>query len=95
MDCSQDSVIVTANNLELCKIWYHLCNLKKVKNTHGGVLLLVKLQGPAFFFFSRKKSNTFSNKVRNPDTMNLFFLPILSLYKEVTNSLNLEEKKNG
>ena len=27
-----------------CTIWYHLCNLKNVKNTHGGVLLLVKLQ---------------------------------------------------
>ena len=25
-------------------IWYHFCNLKNVKNTHGGVLLLVKLQ---------------------------------------------------
>ena len=26
-----------------CAIWYHLYNLKYVKNTHGGVLLLVKL----------------------------------------------------
>ena len=25
-------------------IWYHSYNLKNVKNTHGGVLLLVKLQ---------------------------------------------------
>ena len=25
-------------------VWYHLYNLKNVKNTHGGVLLLVKLQ---------------------------------------------------
>ena len=25
-------------------IWYHLYNLKNVKNIHGGVLLLVKLQ---------------------------------------------------
>ena len=25
-------------------IWYHLYNLKNVTNTHGGVLLLVKLQ---------------------------------------------------
>ena len=24
-----------------CAIWYHLYNLKKVKNTHGGVLILV------------------------------------------------------
>ena len=35
-----------------CAIWYHLNNFKNVKNTHGGVLLLLKvtlLQG----FFSR------------------------------------------
>ena len=25
----------------LCVIWYHLCNLKNVKNTHGGVLASV------------------------------------------------------
>ena len=27
-----------------CVIWYHFYNLKNAKNTHGGVLLLVKLQ---------------------------------------------------
>ena len=27
-----------------CAISYHLYNFKNVKNTHGGVLLLVKLQ---------------------------------------------------
>ena len=27
-----------------CAIWYHLCSLKNMKNTHGGVLILVKLQ---------------------------------------------------
>ena len=27
-----------------CAIWYYLYNLKNVKNTHGGMLLLVKLQ---------------------------------------------------
>ena len=26
----------------LCAVWYHLYNLKNVKNTHGGVLLSVK-----------------------------------------------------
>ena len=30
-----------------CAIWYHVHNLNKVKNTHGGVLLLVKLQTEA------------------------------------------------
>ena len=28
-----------------CAIWYHLYNLKNLKSTHGGVLILVKLQG--------------------------------------------------
>ena len=31
-----------------CAIQYHLCNLKNVKNTHGGVSLLVKLQVEAY-----------------------------------------------
>ena len=39
----------------LCAIWYHLYNLERVKNTHGGVLLLVKLQASACNF---TKSNT-------------------------------------
>ena len=30
-----------------CAIWYHLHNLKNVKNTHGGVLILVKFQALA------------------------------------------------
>ena len=29
-----------------CAIWYHLYNLKNVKNTHGGVLLLVTKSNP-------------------------------------------------
>ena len=39
----------------LCKIWFYLRNLKNVKNTHRGVLLLVKLQASAYNF---TKSNT-------------------------------------
>ena len=33
-----------------CAIWYHLYNLKNVKNIHGGVLILVKLQASACNF---------------------------------------------
>ena len=29
-----------------CAIWHHLCNFKNVKNTYGGMLVLVKLCGP-------------------------------------------------
>ena len=35
-----------------CAIWYHLYNLKNVKNTHGGVLTLVKLQAKTWVFFT-------------------------------------------
>ena len=35
---------VTLSNDTLCTTWYYLDNLKKVKNTHGVVLLLVKMQ---------------------------------------------------
>ena len=38
-----------------CAIWHHLCNLKNMKNTHGEVLLLVKLQAKAC---NITKSNT-------------------------------------
>ena len=33
-----------------CAIWYHLYELKNVKNTHGGVLILVKFQASACNF---------------------------------------------
>ena len=39
----------------LYTIWYHLQNFKNVKNIHGGVLILVKLQASASNF---AKSNT-------------------------------------
>ena len=34
----------------LSMIWYHLYNLKSVKNTHGGALLLVKLQRITYLY---------------------------------------------
>ena len=39
----------------LCTIWYHFCNLKNLKNTHGGVLLLVKFQAHIHWCFSLLK----------------------------------------
>ena len=46
----------------LYAIWYHLHNLKNVKNTHGGKLLLVacnftKSNNPPWFFFRFLKLN--------------------------------------
>ena len=51
-----------------CAIWYHLCNSKNVKNTHGEVLLLEKLQAKSLNF---TKSST---------TLWVFF-KFLKLYK--------------
>ena len=57
-----------------CTIWYHLFNLKKLKNTHGGVLILVQLQAEACNFtkintpprvFSRFLNCTNGTKSRN------------------------------
>ena len=38
------------DNETLCAIWYHLYNLENVKNIHGGVSLLVKLEASACNF---------------------------------------------
>ena len=49
-------------------IWYHLHNLKNVKNTHGRVLLLVKLQAfsiPPWVFFTFFKLNKWYQIAQN------------------------------
>ena len=51
-----------------CAIWYHFYNLKNVKNTHGGVLILVKLQASACNF----------TKINTPPWV---FFTFLKLYK--------------
>ena len=44
---------------QLCAIWYHLQNCEKVKNTHGGALLLVTLQTEARDFTKRTLLHVF------------------------------------
>ena len=53
----------------LCAIWYYLYNLKNVKNTHEGVLLLVKLQ--TFGCFSDFLNCTNGTKSRNVSRINV------------------------
>ena len=50
-------------------IWYHLYNLKNVKDTHGGVLILVKLQASACNF----------TKINTPPWV---FFTFLKFYKQ-------------
>ena len=59
-----DGIYRRATNMEayvmFYAIWYHLNNLKNVKNTHGGVLFLAKLQA-----ISKCAKCTNGNKSRN------------------------------
>ena len=55
-------------HLMLCTTWYHLHNLKIVRNSHGGVLLSVSVHGLACNF---NKSNTRS----------WVFFPFIKLHK--------------
>ena len=56
----------------LCAIWYHSYNLKNLKNTHRGVLILVKLQAEGCNF---SKS----------DTPRWVFFTLFKLYKMAPN----------
>ena len=56
-----------------CAIWYHLYNLKNVKNTHGGVLLLVKLQAFVELHSFRRVSG------KSPETLGKLCLSTKSL----------------
>ena len=57
INCKKSNTDSNISHQTLCAIWYHLHNLKNVKNTHGGVLLLVKLQVLANGTKSRKATN--------------------------------------
>ena len=62
-----------------CVIWYHLYNVKNVKNTHGGVLILVKLQPSACNF----------TKINSPSWVFFAFFKLYEWYQivqRITNS---------
>ena len=88
-----------------CPIWYHLYNLENVKNTHGGMLILVKLQASSYSFtkintppcFSRflnctngTKSGHASHIVRRR-----LFIYLLSDVSFKNMVVNLENSTNG
>ena len=51
-----------------CAIWYHLNNFKNVKNTHRGMLLLVKLQVTVCNFTMSNCPSWVFFQVNNKDT---------------------------
>ena len=58
-------------------IWYHLYNLKNVKNIHGEVLLLVKMQAKKSLQLLVKKASNFTKSKTPPWLVFMFF----KLYK--------------
>ena len=68
----------------LCAICYHLCNLKNVKNTNGGVLLVLKLhakacnftksKSPPWLFFTFFKLYKWYQLAQRITYMTLFFI---------------------
>ena len=52
---AKTGIIMSDEYVMRCAIWYHLYNFKNVKNAHGGMLLLIKLQALASNF---TKTNT-------------------------------------
>ena len=71
-----------------CTIWYHLYNLENVKNTHGGISLLVKLQ--AYITHGNIRSNV------NPDlsivTIFCLFVESIGVIKKMKQILLTEKE---
>ena len=89
-----------------CAIWYHLYNLKNVKNTHGGVLLLalkVTLLHGCFSHFlnctngtKSRRASTYYVKIKNGERSLLiryFFLEEGGLLLEASHCCNLTHYK--
>ena len=66
-----------------CAIWYHLHNLKNVKNTHGGVLLLVKLKVTLLYWYVSR----FLNYIPNCENYHLSFLIVCSDFQDFSSIL--------
>ena len=79
-------------NVMRCAIWYHLYNLKNVKNTHGGVLILLNLT-LLHGCFSRSLNCINGTKSRNASQMFhlvyfTFFLSLEQQCNAITNVPN-------
>ena len=61
-----------------CAIWYHLYNLKNVKNTHVGVLILAKLQASSLIS-TTESYITGTNNIKNRKRKSRKFNPLYSL----------------
>ena len=62
-------ILILAENVYVmfCKIWYHLYKLKNGKNTHGGVLLLVKFQAKSLYICTNGTKSRNTTQYENAD----------------------------
>ena len=78
----------------LYEIWYHLYSFKNKKNSHGGMLLLVKLQASAsksithpwwvfFMFFKLHKWCQFTQITSYYDNLVLFDMELYGNYIQI------------
>ena len=73
-----------------CAIWYHLYNLKNVKNTHEGVLLLVLKVTLLHGCFSRFLNCTNGTKSRKASHM--IYRPLNTLLEKLKNVFEISVK---
>ena len=71
-----------------CMIWYHLYNLKNVKNTHRGVLLLVKFQALLSYFEYLTTNKLISDNQSDFKPGNSCINQLLSITHEIYHSLD-------
>ena len=69
-------------NVMLCAVWYHLCNLKNVRYTHRGLLLLKYSSTQVFFFFKLYKWYQIA-QASHVISLFLPFFPIIPMFIEV------------
>ena len=67
--------------MERCGIYYRLYNLKNMKKTHGGVLILVKLQASARNF----------TKINTPPWMFFMFFKLYKWYQIGERTTNMDK----
>ena len=79
---------MTSSYETLCGIWYHLHNLKTVKNTYEGVLLLVTLFHGCFSRFLNATNGTKSRKALHIETIILTFTLVHGIYLFKVNNGN-------
>ena len=75
-------------NGTLCAIYYHLYNLKNMKNTYGEVLLLVKFDTPprVYFTFFNSANGTKFRKASQIQVLEFSFIPLLTHFMLLASS---------